>query len=174
MTTASSTRRRVDREAVLALVRQGGNSHNAIARRVGCSSTHVGRIARSAGYTRGKRRCPIEVSHGDPRWHAWLAHWRATGEAPLAEQLRRQRRSVTVQQDWPPETPAPDVERLPLGTWSIGWGTPESAAWLCVLRRSDPNAAQSADIAKSTLTRPTRWPPAPDAQWASEGARRDA
>ena len=150
---------KLDHDAILSLIRAGGQSHNAIARHFGCSSTTIGRIARAAGYTRGRSRIPVEVSHGDPRWDAWLAYWQTTDEAPLAAQLRRQRRAVTVQQDWPPETPSPAVDRMPLGTWSIAWGTPESAAWLCVLRRSDPNQAQSLDLGKQSLTRQTRWPP---------------
>lgn len=106
-----------------------------------------------------RARMLITLPAGDPRWAAWLAHdLLDPSKSAFARAVQRNRWAYQAETPWPPGTPPPEVEQLPLGTWRIAHGTPEHAAWLAVMRRTDPAAAQGADIAKRTLTQPTQWP----------------
>jgi hypothetical protein len=115
---------------------------------------------------RAQVACRRRIEHGDPRWEAWLRRWEIDSTDMLISDpviFRRTRQPFGVDSDWPPASD--QVERSPTGSFVIPRGTPEHAAWLCHLRRSGAaEAAQSADVAKCTLTEPTRWPPLGPAQ----------
>lgn len=107
-----------------------------------------------------RARLQLTLPAGDPRWAAWLARdLRDSDRSAFARAVQRNRWSYQAEAPWPPDTPPPEVEQLPLGAWRIAHGTPEHAAWLTVLRRRDPAAAQSAEVNKRDLTESTRWPP---------------
>lgn len=93
---------------------------------------------------------------GDPRRAAWLAYWlRDPQRATYARQALGRKAPITVNTNWPPESP--EVEVLH-GLFYIPPGTPEYASHIALLRkRGLYSLAQSIEFAKKQITPKVRW-----------------
>ena len=118
--------------------------------------------APAAAAAADKPRPSITIPPRDPRWEAWRLWWIQHPAMMPAQRLAALGRGpFQAPADWP--TGSPDVSEHN-GGWHIPADTPEQAAWLAHMRRTDPAAAQAAALGHRALTRPSRWPPIPAAE----------
>jgi hypothetical protein len=99
----------------------------------------------------------VVIERRTPEWAAWLQHLRFAD--PDGALLMAGAGPWELPARWPPASET--VTQLPLGNWSIPWGTPEHAAWLAAWRRAGrADEAQAADLGQRTLVEASRWPDA--------------